>query len=226
MHGAALNVVQCSGSVMHLAKRLKEQFGQPFLRVSYFGVEDTAKALYDVAEHFGDAAMMDRARALVREEVAALMPELMRIRKDLAGKRAAVYVGGSFKAFSLVRALRLIGMGTVLAGSQTGSREDYRELEKICDPGTVIVDDTNPLELCSFLKEKGCDLLIGGVKERPIAHKLGLGFCDHNHERKKSLAGFVGMLNFAREVQSTVMSPVWQFVPRASGTSADGENTP
>ena len=223
MHGAALNVVQCSGSVMHLAKRLKEQFGQPYIRVSYFGVEDTAKALYDVAEHFGDAAMMDRARALVREEVAALMPELMCIKKDLAGKRAAVYVGGSFKACSLVRALRLLGMGTVLAGSQTGTKEDYRELEKICDPGTVIVDDTNPLELCAFLKEKGCDLLIGGVKERPIAHKLGLGFCDHNHERKKSLAGFVGMLNFAREVQATVMSPVWQFVPRPSGAA---ERTP
>ena len=29
------------------------------------------------------------------------------------------------------------------------------------------------------------DLFIGGVKERPIAYKLGVGFCDHNHERKK-----------------------------------------
>jgi hypothetical protein len=28
------------------------------------------------------------------------------------------------------------------------------------------------------------------------------------------LAGFEGMLNFAREVYSSVMSPVWQFVPR------------
>lgn len=28
------------------------------------------------------------------------------------------------------------------------------------------------------------------------------------------LAGFQGMLNFAREVHDSVMSPVWQFVPR------------
>jgi len=28
------------------------------------------------------------------------------------------------------------------------------------------------------------------------------------------LAGFHGMLNFAREVYGSVMSPVWQFVPR------------
>ena len=52
------------------------------------------------------------------------------------------------------------------------------------------------------------------MKERPIAYKLGIGFCDHNHERKEPLAGFVGMLNFAREVYSSVASPVWQFAPR------------
>ena len=61
------------------------------------------------------------------------------------------------------------------------------------------------------------DIFVGGVKERPIAYKLGVGFCDHNHERKEALEGFVGMLNFAREVYATVMSPVWRFVPRKSG---------
>jgi nitrogenase molybdenum-cofactor synthesis protein NifE len=58
--------------------------------------------------------------------------------------------------------------------------------------------------------------LIGGVKERPIAFKLGLGFCDHNHERKEALAGFQGMVNFAREVHRTVMSPVWKLTPRGA----------
>ena len=76
------------------------------------------------------------------------------------------------------------------------------------------MDDSNPLELSSFLKEKDVDIFVGGVKERPIAYKLGVGFCDHNHERKECLEGFVGMLNFAEEVYKTVMSPVWRFVPR------------
>jgi nitrogenase molybdenum-cofactor synthesis protein NifE len=52
------------------------------------------------------------------------------------------------------------------------------------------------------------------VKERPIAYKLGIGFCDHNHERKEALAGFVGMFNFAREVYASCCSPVWNYVPR------------
>jgi nitrogenase molybdenum-cofactor synthesis protein NifE len=61
------------------------------------------------------------------------------------------------------------------------------------------------------------DIFVGGVKERPIAYKMGVGFCDHNHERKEALEGFVGMYNFALEVHRTVMSPVWRFVPRRTG---------
>ncbi len=213
-HGAALNVVQCSGSMVHLARAMQERYGIPFLRVSYFGIEDMSKALYDVADHFNDESVKARAKELVREEISRILPELRRYRRDLAGKRAAVYTGGAFKAFSLVRALRTLGMKTVLAGSQTGNQDDYRLLRELCEEGTILVDDTNPLELARFVQEKEVDLFIGGVKERPIAYKLGIGFCDHNHERKHCLAGFEGMRNFAREVHATVMSPVWKLLDR------------
>jgi nitrogenase molybdenum-cofactor synthesis protein NifE len=215
-HGAALNVVQCSGATMDLAKMMKEAYGIPHMRVSYFGVEDMAESLYAVARFFEklDPGIMDRTRELVREELSELYPKLQEYRKALAGKKAAIYVGGAFKAFSLVKAFRLLGMQVVLVGSQTGTEEDYQELHDVTDPGTIIVDDSNPLELSSFLKEKDVDIFVGGVKERPIAYKLGVGFCDHNHERKEPLEGFVGMINFAQEVYTSVMSPVWRFVPR------------
>ena len=213
-HGASLNVVQCSGATMDLANMMKKDFGIPSVRVSYFGVEDMAQALYDVAEFFKDPLMIEKARILVREELARLLPELNKYKIALKGKKAAIYVGGAFKAFSLVKAFRLIGMDVVMVGSQTGTKEDYEELQEITDEGTIIVDDSNPLELSSFLQEKEVDIFVGGVKERPIAYKLGVAFCDHNHERKEMLAGFQGMLNFAKEVYGSVMSPVWQFVPR------------
>ena len=213
-HGAKLNVVQCSGATMDLAKSMEDRFGIPNLRVSYFGVEDMAESLYAVAEFFKDDEIMARTRKLVADEVGSLQVELNRYRKELTGKKAAIYVGGAFKAFSLIKAFRLLGMQVVMVGSQTGTREDYEELAAICDPDTIIVDDSNPLELSSFLKEKDVDIFVGGVKERPIAYKLGVAFCDHNHERKEILAGFSGMRNFAREVYSSVTSPVWRFVPR------------
>jgi nitrogenase molybdenum-cofactor synthesis protein NifE len=200
----------------HLAQALEEQHGTPFMRVSYFGLEDMAESLYKAARFFQDDMLMARTQALVREEISKILPELQRLRRVLQGKRAAIYVGGAFKAFSLVKALRHLGMTTVLVGSQTGNPDDYLTLQQLCDPGTVIVDDTNPLELAKFMLERDVDLLIGGVKERPIAYKLGIAFCDHNHERKIPLAGFEGMLHFAREVHASVTSPVWQFTPRRS----------
>jgi nitrogenase molybdenum-cofactor synthesis protein NifE len=214
-HHARLNVVQCSGSMTSLAKRMQKEYGIPFIRVSFFGLEDTAKALYDIAKHFQDPDMLKVTRALVQREVKRVMDELHRIRARLEGKRAAIYVGGSFKAISLIKALRQIGVNTVLVGSQTGTAEDYAVLQSICDPGTVIVDDSNPRELSQLSLEKGAELFIGGVKERPMAYKMGMGFCDHNHERKIPLAGFEGTVHFAREVQASLLSPVWKFARRS-----------
>jgi nitrogenase molybdenum-cofactor synthesis protein NifE len=224
-HGAALNLVQCSGSTLDLAKMMEQSYDIPYMRVSYCGVEDMTESLYAVARFFGDLRIMERTEKLVKEELSVLYPKLREYRKVLSGKRAAIYVGGAFKAFSMVKTLRLLGMKVVMVGSQTGTKEDYLELEEITDDGTIIVDDANPLELSAFIKEKDVDIFIGGVKERPIAYKMGVGFCDHNHERKEALEGFSGMLNFAREVHSTVMSPVWRFVPRrAEGGTGNADN--
>ena len=210
-HKASLNVVQCSGSMMYLAKIMKEKYGIPFMKVSYFGLEDMSDALYEVAKFFKDDKLMANAREIVRKEFGRLMPIIKEYREKLEGKKAAIYVGGSFKAISLIKALRLIGVQTVVVGSQTGTEDEYKIISDLCDDGTIIVDDSNPIELASFVKEKQADIFIGGVKERPIAYKLGLGFCDHNHERKEALAGYEGMLNFAKEIYATAMSPVWQF---------------
>ncbi|WP_168565424.1 nitrogenase iron-molybdenum cofactor biosynthesis protein NifE [Crateriforma spongiae] len=219
-HHAQLNVVQCSGSMKGLARLMKQKYDIPFVHVSYFGLEDVSKALYDVAETFNDPAMMQRTKRLVRDEISAVMPRLRRYRDALQGKKAAVYTGGAFKAFSLVRSLRTLGVQTVIAGSQTGNPQDYQQLESLCDDGTVLLDDTNPLELAKFIDQTGADLLIGGVKERPIAYKLGVAFCDHNHERKRCLAGYEGMVNFANEVYSSVCSPVWSLSPRKQHASS------
>ena len=213
-HGAALNLVQCSGSTTKLAMEMQRRWGTPFQKVSYFGLDDMAAALYGIAEHFKDPDLLARTRALVAAEIADVLPIVEECRADLEGKRAAIYVGGAFKAISLVKALRLLGMKSVLVGSQTGTPEDYAYLADLCDPGTIIVDDSNPGELATFLAQEDVDLFVGGVKERPLAYKLGVAFCDHNHERKIPLEGFVGMGNFAKEVRASVCSPVWQFVPR------------
>ena len=74
--------------------------------------------------------MLKRTQNMVREELLRIMPQLAEYRQALQGKRAAIYVGGAFKAFSLVTALRHLGMTTVMVGSQTGNKDDYEQLRR------------------------------------------------------------------------------------------------
>jgi nitrogenase molybdenum-cofactor synthesis protein NifE len=140
---------------------------------------------------------------------------IARYRKKLEGKRAAIYVGGAFKAAALIRQLRELGLEIVVTGTQTGKKEEYDNLSDMLGEGALLVDDTNPAEIERFLREMRVDVMAGGVKERVLAYKLGVGFIDHNHDRKDGLAGFDGAITFAREVCTTTCSPVWKHARRA-----------
>jgi nitrogenase molybdenum-cofactor synthesis protein NifE len=211
---ASLNVVQCAGSMTHLARLMEEKFSIPWIKASFFGLEDTASALTRVADLLGDSLARQKANELIATESKRVRQFLKPYLPRLKGKRAAIFVGGGFKAISLVRQFTDLGVETVLVGTQTGTAEEYEVLGSLVGPEAVILDDANPAELEAFMREKGADLLVGGVKERPLAYKLAVAFCDHNHERKAPLAGFVGVENFAREICLSINSPVWELARR------------
>ena len=214
---AALNVVQCAGSSTYLANRMEEEMEISFIKVSFFGIEDTTSSLIRITEALGDERARERAVAFCKKKTAKLEAFLTIYRKGLKGKKAAIYVGGGFKAISLIRQFRSLGMQTVVVGTQTGKPEDYEMIGSLVDENTIILDDANPAELETFMKEKGADILVGGVKERPLAYKLGIAFCDHNHERKHPLAGFDGVVNFTREINDSMNNPVWGYIRKADG---------
>jgi nitrogenase molybdenum-cofactor synthesis protein NifE len=209
---ASLNIVQCAGSMTYLAKEMEEKYGIPYIKVSFFGIEDTRTSLINIANALGKKDAVRKAEQFIFAEELKVKSKLSYYRKRLEGKRAAIYVGGGFKAISLIKQFSDLGMKTVMVGTQTGKPEEYEIIRMLADEDTVILDDTNPAELEKFIKEKGADILVGGVKERPLAYKLGIAFCDHNHERKHPLCGFEGSVNFAKEIDLTVNSPVWNIV--------------
>lgn len=211
---AKLNIVQCAGSSTYLANRMEEVFGIPYIKVSFYGIEDTISSLIRIAEALGNQEARQRAVELCETESSRLQEFLAKYRKNLKGKKAAVYVGGGFKAISLIRQFRSLGMETVVVGTQTGKKEDYEIIEGLVNDDTVIIDDANPAELEKFIKEKQADILVGGVKERPLAYKLGVAFCDHNHERKHPLCGFDGVVNFTKEINLSINHPVWSCIER------------
>lgn len=209
---ASLNIVQCAGSMTYLAKRMEMEYNIPFMKISFFGLEDTESSLMQIAQALGDDEALERAGTFINKEKSSIEEELKYYRGALKGKKAAIYVGGGFKAISLIKQFKDLGMETVVVGTQTGKKDDYEIIRNITEKGTVILDDTNPYELEYFMKEKGADILVGGVKERPLAYKLGVGFCDHNHERRHPLCGFEGAINFAREIHQSVNNPIWDII--------------
>lgn len=209
---AVLNIVQCAGSMHYLAAKMSELYDIPSMNISFLGIQDTTESLRKIAGFFGNEEVKNRTEALIAREVAKVQPLLDQYKDKFTGKKAAVYVGGGFKAISLIKQFREIGIEVVMIGTQTGREEEYETINSLVSDGTVILDDANPSELERFMVETGAHLLVGGVKERPLAYKLGIAFIDHNHDRKHPLSGFVGAVNFAEEVYSTLCSPVWNFV--------------
>ncbi|MBH1941714.1 nitrogenase iron-molybdenum cofactor biosynthesis protein NifE [Mobilitalea sibirica] len=209
---AQLNIVQCAGSSTYLATRMEEEMGIPYIKISFYGIEDTIDSLVRIAEAMKEEAARRKAVEFGEAEKAKLRNFLESYRKNLVGKKAAIYVGGGFKAISLIKQFHSLGMETVVVGTQTGKKEDYEVIESMVNENTVILDDANPAELETFIRDKGADILVGGVKERPLAYKLGIAFCDHNHERKHPLCGFEGVVNFTKEINLSLLSPVWKYI--------------
>lgn len=217
---ASLNIMQCAGSMSYLAEKMQELYGIPYLNVSFLGMQDTAESLRKVAAFFHDLDVMRRTEQLIKTEQEQVAPLLEAYCGKFRDKKAAVYVGGGFKAISLLKQFKEIGIEVVMIGTQTGRREEYDTIHEMVDDGTVVLDDANPSELEKFMLDKGAHLLVGGVKERPLAYKLGMAFIDHNHDRKHPLSGFAGAVNFAREVHATLCSPVWDYLdPERQRTS-------
>jgi nitrogenase molybdenum-cofactor synthesis protein NifE len=215
--GSCLNIVQCTGSMHWVATNLEKEYGIPYLDVNFFGAENTAESLRRIAAFYDDPEIIRKAEILIEHELARITPEIDKYRKKLAGKRAAIYVGGAFKAVALIRQMKDLGMEVVVTGTQTGKQEEYETISGLLSEGTIVVDDANPAEIERFLLDMKVDVMAGGVKERVLAYKLGIGFVDHNHDRKECLAGFDGAITFAREVYITTCSPVWKRLKLSIG---------
>lgn len=208
--GAKLNIVQCAGSMGYMAKQMEKEFGIPYIKVSFFGREDTTASIMRIAQLMGNEDTVERAQAFTQAQEAQLVPFEQKYLPALVGKRAAIFVGGGFKAISLVRQFKAMGMKPVMVGTQTGTSDEYEIISQLVDDDCVVLDDATAAELEKFMHEQGADILVGGVKERPLAYKLGVAFIDHNHERKHALAGYEGVRNFVDEVNLSVNSPVWE----------------
>jgi nitrogenase molybdenum-cofactor synthesis protein NifE len=230
-HRAKLNVIICSKSLTNLARKMRKRWGIPYLEESFYGMTDTAKALRDMATEL-DAArsaagggvstvMRDRVEALVAEEEERCRARIAPHRARLEGKRAVLFTGG-VKTWSMVNALRELGVEILAAGTQNSTLEDFHRMKALMHADARIIEDTSTKGLLGVMAEKRPDLIVAGGKTKFLALKTRTPFLDINHGRSHPYAGYEGMVTFAKQLDLTVNNPIWP----ALRASAPWELTP
>jgi len=214
-HRARLNVIICSKSLTNLAKKMQKNYGMPYLEESFYGMTDTAKALRDIARELDDQVgglekrtMQERVERLIAEEEENCRVRIAPFRARLTGKRAVLFTGG-VKTWSMVNALRELGVEILAAGTQNSTLEDFYRMKGLMHQDARIIEDTSTAGLLGVMAEKNPDLIVAGGKTKFLALKTRTPFLDINHGRAHPYAGYEGMVTFARQLDLTVNNPIW-----------------
>ena len=217
-HRARLNIIICSKSLTNLAKKMQKSYGMPYLEESFYGMTDTAKALRDIAIALDDAVnglekriMQERVERLLEEEEEKCRRRLAPYRARLAGKRAVLFTGG-VKTWSMVNALRELGVEILAAGTQNSTLEDFYRMKGLMHRDAKIIEDTSTAGLLAVMAEKMPDLIVAGGKTKFLALKTKTPFLDINHGRSHPYAGYDGMVTFAKQLDLTVNNPIWPLL--------------
>lgn len=217
-HRAKLNVIICSKSLTNLAKKMQKTYGMPYLEESFYGITDIAKALRNIALELDNTVnglekrvLQDRVERLLAEEEAACRLRIAPYRARLEGKRAVLFTGG-VKTWSMVNALRELGVEILAAGTQNSTLEDFYRMKALMRADARIIEDTSAAGLLAVMREKMPDLIVAGGKIKFLALKTKTPFLDINHGRSHPYAGYGGMVTFARQLDLTVNSPIWPLL--------------
>jgi nitrogenase molybdenum-cofactor synthesis protein NifE len=214
-HRAKLNVIICSKSLTNLAKKMKIRWGISYLEESFYGMTDTAKALRDIARELdlihGNSVMAERVEALLAEEEPKCRAALEPYKKGLEGKRCVLFTGG-VKTWSMVSALRELGVEILAAGTQNSTLDDFHRMKALMHQDATIIEDTSSAGLLSVMYEKLPDMIVAGGKTKYLALKTRTPFLDINHGRAHPYAGYAGMVTFARQLDMTVNNPIWPIL--------------
>lgn len=123
-HMADLNLVMCHRSINYVAEMMETKFGIPWIKVSFIGAVDSAKALRKIGEYFDDQSLKDRIEVVIAEEMDRVEKVRQQVREHCEGKTTMLFVGGS-RAHHYQELFKEIGIKVLAAGYEFGHRDDY-----------------------------------------------------------------------------------------------------
>ncbi|MBD2195013.1 MULTISPECIES: bifunctional nitrogenase iron-molybdenum cofactor biosynthesis protein NifEN [Calothrix] len=210
-HRAKLNVMICSRALINVARKMEERYGIPYIEESFYGVDDMNRCLRNIAAKLGDRALQERVEKLITEETTALDIALARYRDRLKDKRVVLYTGG-VKSWSIISAAKDLGMEVVATSTKKSTEEDKARIKELLGKDGIAMEKGNAQELLRVIAQTKADMLIAGGRNQYTALKARIPFLDINQERHHPYAGYVGMVEMARELDEALHSPVWAQV--------------
>ncbi|XGV99304.1 MAG: nitrogenase iron-molybdenum cofactor biosynthesis protein NifE [Leptolyngbya sp. BL-A-14] len=210
-HRAKLNVMICSKALINMARKMEERYGIPYVEESFYGVADMNRCLRNIAAKIGDANLQERVEQLIAEETVQLDTALAPYRARLKGKRVVLYTGG-VKSWSVISAAKDLGMEVCATSTKKSTEEDKARIKELLGQDGIMMEKGNAQELLRVIAQTKADMLIAGGRNQYTALKAKIPFLDINQERHHPYAGYVGMVEMARELEEALYSPVWAQV--------------
>lgn len=214
-HRARVNMMVCSTALINVARKMEERWGIPYFEGSFYGIEDTSTALRTTArmlmERGAPADLLDRAEALIAAEEARAWDRIAPYRERLSGKRVLLYNGG-VKSWSVVSALKEMGMEVVGTSVRKSTPEDKARVKEIMGGDMHMIDSIPPREMYAQLKTSKADILLSGGRTQFVALKAKMPWLDINQERHHAYAGYDGMVKLVRQIDLSLKNPMWDAV--------------
>ncbi|MBD1859139.1 nitrogenase iron-molybdenum cofactor biosynthesis protein NifE [Leptolyngbya sp. FACHB-1624] len=210
-HRAKLNVMICSKALINMGRKMEERYGIPYIEESFYGIADMNRCLRNIAAKIGDANLQERVELLIADETAKLDEALAPYRARLKGKRVVLYTGG-VKSWSIISAAKDLGMEVMATSTKKSTEEDKSKIKELLGKDGIMLEKGNAQELLRVIAQTKADMLIAGGRNQYTALKARIPFLDINQERHHPYAGYVGMIEMAREIDEALHSPVWQQV--------------
>ncbi|HLO86759.1 MAG TPA: nitrogenase iron-molybdenum cofactor biosynthesis protein NifE [Nostocaceae cyanobacterium] len=210
-HRAKLNVMICSRALLNMARKMEERYGIPYIEESFYGIDDMNRCLRTIAAKLGDADLQARTEKLIAEETAALDIALAPYRAKLQGKRVVLYTGG-VKSWSIISAAKDLGIEVVATSTRKSTEEDKAKIKRLLGTEGIMLEKGSAKELLKLVEDTNADMLIAGGRNQYTALKARIPFLDINQERHHPYAGYVGMVEMARELYEALYSPVWSQI--------------
>ncbi|SEU18370.1 nitrogenase molybdenum-iron protein alpha chain [Paenibacillus sp. NFR01] len=212
-HKAKLNLIHCHRSMNYMVDHMEKAYGIPWMEYNFFGPSKTYESLRAIAALF-DETIQANCEKMIAKYKPQMDAIINKFRPRLEGKKVLLMIGG-LRSRHTIGAYEDLGMDIVASGYEFAHKDDYERTFPMMKEGTIIMDDPTAYELEELAQKLNIDLVGSGVKEKYVYHKMGVPFRQmHSWDYSGPYHGFDGFKIFAKDMDMTVNSPVWELIPR------------